>query len=232
MKRKFDLASTFIAVVIALTSGGSAQGGGLQLDHRSVKSMRDLRDQDLVRQRRDFSCGAAALATLLRYGFGETVTEDELLDDLFALLEEEERDIRRDAGFSLLDLQRVAEARGFRAEGYRLEPADLPRLLGPVIIYIEPKGYPHFAVLRGIAGDHVYLADPSQGNVRMPAYRFLERWVQNDGRGIVFVVELAASPRPAEPVGLPTAKPPHVEARAAAGLVFDMPLAAIRTGVR
>ena len=49
-------------------------------------------------------------------------------------------------------------------------------------------GYKHFAVLKGVRGDRVYLADPSRGNIRMPAYRFLEAWMRG-GTGIIFVVE-------------------------------------------
>ena len=151
--------------------------------------MKDLRDQNLVKQRFDFSCGAAALATILRYGFGENVTERQILVELFGLLSEEEKAIRRSTGFSLLDLQRVAQAKGYNAQGFRLAPEQLALLGGPVIVFIEPRGYKHFAVLRGVRGDRVYLADPSRGNIRMPAYNFLESWLQDDGNGIIFVVE-------------------------------------------
>ena len=151
--------------------------------------MKDLRDQNLIRQRFDFSCGAAALATLLRYGFGEPVTEAQIMAGLFDLPSEDEKAARRRTGFSLLDLQRVAQARGYDAQGFRLEPEQLAMLDGPVIVFIEPRGYTHFAVLRGMRGDRAYLADPSRGNIRMPAYAFLESWLQDDGRGVIFVVE-------------------------------------------
>lgn len=156
--------------------------------------MKDLRDQDLVKQRFDFSCGAAALATLLRYGFGESVNEGQILDGLFDLPSENEKAERRRTGFSLLDLQRVAQARGFNAEGFRLEPAQVAMLGGPVIVFVEPRGYKHFAVLRGVRGDRVYLADPSRGNIRMPVHTFVDSWVQNDGKGIIFVVEPKSGP--------------------------------------
>lgn len=163
-------------------------GSGLRID-LPAKSLRSLRDENLIRQRYDFSCGAAALATVLRYGFGEDVTERQILDELFGLLSEEQRAVTRETGFSLLNLQEVAEARSYGSAGFRLEPEQLAMLAGPVIVYIEPRGYQHFAVLRGVRGDRAYLADPSRGNVRMPLYRFLESWVQDDGTGIVFVVE-------------------------------------------
>jgi len=158
---------------------------------RPTRSMKDLREQNLVMQRFDFSCGAAALATILRYGFDDSVTERLVLEELFGLLSDDEQPLVRAEGFSLLHLQRVAQARGYRAQGFRLEPQQLPMLGGPVIVFIEPRGYRHFAVLRGIRGDRVYLADPSRGNIRMPVYTFLESWLQEDGNGIIFVVEPA-----------------------------------------
>ena len=172
-------------------------GSGTRIDV-PLKSMKDLRDEKLVKQRFDYSCGAAALATILRYGFGDEVTEREILLELFDLLPEDEKGLRRKEGFSLLDLQHVAQARGYKAQGFRLEPQYLAKLGGPVIVFIEPRGYKHFAVLRGVRGDRVYLADPSRGNIRMPAYTFLESWLQEGGKGIIFVVE----PK----TGLPTDK--------------------------
>lgn len=160
----------------------------------SLKSMVDFRDENLVRQQFDYSCGAAALATLLRFGFGEAITERQIVDDLFAGLEQEAAATREKEGFSLFDLQQVAQRRGFKAEGFELEPQYLAQLNGPVIVFLETMGYKHFAVLKGVRGDRVYLADPSRGNIRMPAYRFLQAWMRN-GVGIVFVVE----PRDAQP---------------------------------
>jgi predicted double-glycine peptidase len=180
------------ASITLATTAVSAQIGigeaGLRAD-RPLRSMKDLRDQNVVKQRFDFSCGAAALATLLRYGFGQSVTEGQILVGLFDLPTEDEKADRRRTGFSLLDMQRVARAQGYDAEGFRLEPAQLSMLGGPVIVYIEPRGYKHFAVLRGIVGDRVYLADPSRGNVRMPIHTFLDSWLQDDDRGIIFAVE-------------------------------------------
>ena len=168
-------------------------GSGIRVDP-PVRSMKDMRDQGLVKQRFDYSCGAAALATILRHGFGEKVTERQILVQLFDLLSDEEKKVSREKGFSLLDLQRVARARGYKAQGFRLEPRYLSRLGGPVIVFIEPRGYKHFVVLRGVRGDRVYLADPSRGNLRQPAYTFLESWLQEGGKGIIFVVEPKTGP--------------------------------------
>ncbi len=186
--------TSVVVALVLLLLGQSSQaanigiGSGTRIDV-PVKSMKDLRDKDLVKQRLDYSCGAAALATILRYGFGVEVTERDILIDLFDLLSEEEEGLRRKEGFSLLDLQQVSQARGYKAQGFRLAPEYLPKLGGPVIVFIEPRGYKHFAVLRGVKGDRVYLADPSRGNIRMPAYRFLEGWLGEEGKGIIFVIE-------------------------------------------
>jgi uncharacterized protein len=188
-----------VALAVTVSSAQISIGSGLRAD-RPSSSIKDLRDQNVVKQRSDFSCGAAALATLLRYGFGENVTEREILVQLFDLLTEEEKKATRTTGFSLLHLQRVAQARGYNAEGFRLDPDQLANLGGPVIVFIEPRGYKHFAVLRGTRGDRVYLADPSRGNIRMPQYSFLKDWRQDDNKGIIFVVEPRA--------GLPGGKMP------------------------
>jgi uncharacterized protein len=172
-------------------------GSGIRVD-RPALSLKAARDQNVVKQRFDFSCGAAALATLLRYGLGDEVTERAVLGQLFDLLSDQERPIVRRTGFSLLHLQRVAQARGHNAQGFRLDPTQLAMLGGPVIVFIEPRGYKHFAVLRGVRGDRVYLADPSRGNIRIPIYTFLDDWLQDDGRGIIFVVE-PASGAPGDP---------------------------------
>jgi uncharacterized protein len=163
-------------------------GSGLRVDQPAV-SMKDQRDRNVVKQRSDYSCGAAALATLLHYGFGDKITERDILAAVFDPLSTQEKAIRQKTGFSLLDLQRVAQARGYNAAGFRLAPEQLRLLDGPVIVFIEPRGYKHFAVLRGVRGNRVYLADPSRGNIRMRAHTFLEGWLQADRKGIIFVVE-------------------------------------------
>lgn len=172
----------------ASTPVGSAKASATGQSSASLKSMLDFRDENLVRQKYDYSCGAAALATLLQFGFGDPVSEQQIVLDLFAGLEQGEAETREKEGFSLYDLQQVAKKRGYKAEGFRLQPEYIAQLKGPVIVFMETMGYKHFAVLKGVRGDRVYLADPSRGNIRMPAYRFLQAWTRG-GTGIVFVVE-------------------------------------------
>jgi ABC-type bacteriocin/lantibiotic exporter with double-glycine peptidase domain len=74
--------------------------------------------------------------------------------------------------------------------------SQLPKLSRPVIVFIKPGGYEHFAVLKGLRGDRAYLADPSLGNVRLPIYRFLDMWADASGHGVVFAVEKAGGSWP------------------------------------
>jgi ABC-type bacteriocin/lantibiotic exporter with double-glycine peptidase domain len=68
-----------------------------------------------------------------------------------------------------------------------------------VIVFIEPMGYPHFAVLRGIDRGRVFLADPARGNLRMSISRFVGEW-----GGIVFVLGKAGEENIATyPLALP-----------------------------
>ena len=154
-----------------------------------VASVRELRDAGLVRQRYDYSCGAAALATLLTYGLADPVDEQTLLTELLQMISVEDRSTVQRKGLSLLDLQHLAARRGHAAQGFRIAAAQLPQLRRPVLVFVQSRGYPHFTVLKGVRGDRAFLADPSLGNVRMPLYRFLDIWADPQGRGIVFAVE-------------------------------------------
>ncbi len=184
-----------VAVLFVFTGSGSwvhatslDLGGGTRVDV-PLQSFKDLRDKNVVRQAYDYSCGAATLATLMTYAFDDPIGELEVIEGMLDQLDQSEEDLRKKEGFSLLDMQRYAQARGYKAQGFRLDPQYLPDLVGPTIVFVRPRGYDHFVVLKGVRGDRVYVADPSLGNVRMPLYAFLDSWLDEDGTGIVFVVE-------------------------------------------
>ncbi len=166
-----------------------------------VTSLRAQRDTGVVKQRYDYSCGSASLATLLTYGLNDPVDENMLLRTLLEPLSAGEIAALQKKGLSLLDLQQLAQKRGHKAQGFRIHQSQLARLSRPLIVFIKPHGYEHFAVLKGVQGDRAYLADPSLGNVRMPLYRFLDMWADASGRGVVFAVERAAGEWP-EPYAL------------------------------
>ena len=162
--------------------------GGARLEAR-VTSMRAMRDAGVVKQSRDYSCGSAALATLLTYGLNDPVAEEAILRTILTPLSPEELVELRKRGLSLRDLQKYANGRGYKAQGFRIRADQIARVSRPVIVFVKPGGYEHFAVLKGVRGDRVFLADPSLGNVRMPLYRFFDMWADASGNGIVFAVE-------------------------------------------
>lgn len=167
-----------------------AVGSGLRVGTalRSVKAQRDF---GVVKQGYDYSCGAAALATLLTYGFGDPVDEVDVLAGIIERLSGDQAALVTKTGLSLLDLQQFAIRRGYRAQGFRIRADQVGRLARPVLVFIRPLGYEHFAIFKGVRGDRVLLADPSQGNWRMPLHRFLDMWLDADGQGIVLAVERA-----------------------------------------
>jgi uncharacterized protein len=153
--------------------------------HAAVKrhTVKELRDQYVVKQDYDYSCGAAALATLLTYYFGEETSEQQMLELMNAGLTKAEQARKHFTGYSLLDLQRAARLKGYQAAGFKLTVEQLTQLAAPVIVFVQPMGYKHFAVLRGVDRGRVFLADPVRGNLRMSLGRFLAEW-----DGIIFVL--------------------------------------------
>lgn len=143
---------------------------------KEVKSVQDLRFRNVVRQNTDYSCGAAALATLLTHYFGEQTSEEEILNSI--LEEADEETIRRimTSGLSLLDLKKYAEALGFRGKGYRLDGKGLKGLDRPAIGLVKIKGYNHFVVITSVKGEKVFIADPVKGNTVRPLDEFMDMW--------------------------------------------------------
>jgi predicted double-glycine peptidase len=146
-------------------------------------TLKQLRDMNVVKQEKDYSCGSAALATVMIYYFGDKTTEEQILDRLNSFMTEEERQKKTLVGFSLLDLKKVAQSMGYRAAGFKLTAEQLARLTAPVIVFVEPRSFKHFAVFRGMSWRRVYLADPARGNLRMSLEQFLDEW-----SGIIFVL--------------------------------------------
>jgi predicted double-glycine peptidase len=181
------------SLLTSLLQGCSISSYGESLSHTPQEplvrrhSLKELRDRYVVKQALDYSCGAAALATLLIFYYGDMTSEAEILTLLKDQLTPEELAIKAERGFSLLDLKKVAQKKGYRAAGFKLTPQQLIRLVAPVIVFVEPQGYKHFSVLRGTQNGMVYLADPSRGNLRMRIDQFAgqgNEWQE----GIIFVL--------------------------------------------
>jgi len=153
-----------VAFALLAWASGAAQAGEVRLPGGlptvAVKSLREMRFTAVVPQQHDFSCGAAALATLLTHHYGTQVTEAQLVEAMMAAGDAER--IRRD-GFSMADMQRFLAGHGVRSNGYWVEMADLRKAGIPVIALIDVKGYRHFVVVKGITDRDVLVGDPVFG---------------------------------------------------------------------
>ena len=131
-----------------------------------VKSWKSRRDEHIVKQNLDYSCGAASLATLLNGFYGQNATEEVLLKAMN----------KGDGRASFEDLAHVLPQFGFRAQGFAANWEQLTRLKIPVVLYVKNRKEDHFTVLRGISADTVWLADPSLGNRTYSREQFLAMW--------------------------------------------------------
>jgi len=113
-----------------------------------------------VRQQYDFSCGSAAVATLLTHHYGNPVSESAVFQAMYQRGDKER--IRRD-GFSLLDMKRYLDAQGYVADGVQVSLDKLVEAGVPAIALISDHGYRHFVVIKGRRGNRVLLGDPALG---------------------------------------------------------------------
>lgn len=131
--------------------------------------------QDLViRQSWELSCGAAALATVLTFHFGDPVGEQEVIEGLLQYTTRARVEERK--GFSFLDLKRYAESRGYFAEGYADLAIDDLVAFAPAIVPIKAGEDHHFVVFRSVTDGYLSVADPATGNRQIAVAEFAELW--------------------------------------------------------
>lgn len=155
---------------------------------RQVVTWSELKYQNVVMQKRDYSCGAASLATILRYYWGKDIQEIDILEALERSLKPQALKDRVENGLTMADLKVVSDRMGFDAAVGKLSGVEkLAESKIPVIVTIQVEpDLSHFVVYRGSANGFVYLADPVLGNVRMSECEFARVWI---GKA-VFVVTL------------------------------------------
>ena len=149
------LSSASLAGAAPLDAGGDGSRVSL-----SVTSLQAARFGATIRQSRDFSCGAAAVATLLTYHLENPTSEDDAFDFMWEHGDAEEI---RAQGFSLLDIRGFLASRGYSADGFRISLGTLQEAGVPAIALITSEGYRHFVVVKGVREDHVVLGDPARG---------------------------------------------------------------------
>lgn len=169
-----------LLILILLALARAALGEDVR--YTPIRSLQEIRTEGVVIQQWDNSCAAAALATVLTFGFSDPLSEREVAKGMLGRTDAVK--VKVQGGFSFLDMKRFVESRGYQGVGFRnMRIEDLQRYQSP-ILPIEVHGYPHFVVFKGVSGDHVLLADPAFGNRTMPIKRFEQAWPD----GLAFVV--------------------------------------------
>jgi uncharacterized protein len=161
-----------------LDLGAGIGGGGAVTLHE--QSFQEQKYQATIAQEHDFSCGSAALATLLTYNYDIPVAEAAVFK---SMIENGNKKIISESGFSLLDIKNYLSRHGLDSNGYRAPLSKLVEVRLPAIVLINVRGYLHFVVLEGVDNGRVLLADPANGMRSEPVGVFEAQW-----SGIFFLV--------------------------------------------
>jgi uncharacterized protein len=165
-----------------LAAGCSQRDGAVGIDYAglSPKTYKALRFSSTIRQEQDFTCGSAALATILTHYWGRTTSENEILKILADRYpNQNEWKARVEAGFSFDDLSFAAMVLGFESAGAKVPVSELESLNGPVIVHLDKGKFQHFSVLRKAKDGVFYLADPTVGQTGLQRGEFEAQYTGN-----------------------------------------------------
>ncbi len=145
-----------------------------------VKSYEEIVFGDVFRQQYDFSCGSAALASLLTYHYKTPATEQDIFKSMYA---KGDKAKIKEKGFSLLDMKMHLASIGLNSDGFQINLQKIRKLGVPGITLVNFDGYMHFVVIRGMNEHSVILGDPSRGTMIMK-YEMFQKYYQ----GIVLLI--------------------------------------------
>jgi predicted double-glycine peptidase len=146
----------------------------------TVVSYRDMPFRTVVRQQYDFSCGSAAVATLLRYHYGRDVDEATIFQAMYVI---GNKGAIQKKGFSLADIKKYLASTGLDSDGYRIPLERYAKAETPAIAVIRVGQYKHFVVIKGVENGQVLVGDPATGLHSYSSADFKKVW-----DGLVFVI--------------------------------------------
>lgn len=190
-KEAFDIKAPPKDTVYYTETLDSRQDAFVRMHREPVQIKPAIEDQfrGIVRQAYDYSCGSAALTTLLNGYVGTDLSEQQIMNGLLKYGETDKIVERR--SFSLLDMKRFVSAIGLDSGGYKGEFSDLVTQGQPAIVPISYAGFKHFVVYKGYKDGRVYVADPALGNISFDQIRFQEIWENNT----LFLINVAPEQR-------------------------------------
>jgi predicted double-glycine peptidase len=147
-----------------------------------VAPLAEQQFRNISHQAYDYSCGSAALTTVMNSYLGHKFVERQIMDGLLKYGEYDKIVQRR--GFSLLDMKRLVTALGYQSGGYKGKFDDLKKLDHPAIVPIHYGGFKHFVVVKKYRDGRVFVADPALGNISFPEERFKNIWENN----VMFII--------------------------------------------
>lgn len=156
----------------------SIGNGAVSLPMQNLKSRGTI---TTLLQKYDFSCGSAALATLLTYHYGIPTTEESVFEFMYRTGNQER--IQKE-GFSMLDMKRYLRQFDMEADGFNQDLEKLLEAKTPAIVLVNENGYQHFVVIKGLQGNRILLGDPAKGTRAMSREQFEAIWPSR----ILFVV--------------------------------------------
>lgn len=179
MMTRFSIVRVALCAAAIFTLSWPGRAGAMDLTSSagnfsvSAVSLYEARFLTVIRQQYDFSCGSAALATLLTHHYQHPVSEQTVF---IAMYEHGNKEKIRAEGFSLLDIKRYLESHGYSADGF-FAPLDMLARKGiPAIVLINDHGYKHFVVVKGVSDTQVLVGDPTAGIKIIPRKEFEEMW--------------------------------------------------------
>jgi predicted double-glycine peptidase len=147
-----------------------------------ASSMAERKFREVVKQQYDFSCGSAALATLLTYHYDYAIDEMTAFRDMY---EHGDQAKISQAGFSLLDMKNYLAKIGYDSDGFQSDLITLENAGIPAIALINYRGYRHFVVVKGVRRDSVLLGDPALGTRLVARAEFEAMW----DNGVLFIIK-------------------------------------------
>lgn len=151
---------------------------------KPVKSWLELKNENMIKQEYDYSCGSATLATILKYYYDLEIDEKTVLDgvlELRGLSQEDKKEFENsEMSLSFYDLANYANSLNFKAVGLSLDMDSLKKLQVPVILFVKIRKDEHFTIYKSMDENFVYLADPTFGNIKISIAKFEEMFYQRE----------------------------------------------------
>ncbi|EOC7417820.1 cysteine peptidase family C39 domain-containing protein [Campylobacter upsaliensis] len=148
-----------------------------------VKSYQEIKNEKVIRQNYEESCGAASLATLINILDDSNLTESDLLKAMSG------QQLYTDM-VSFADLNDAVKKLGFQSKSYKIDRKILESIISvPILVKIEddPR-FPHFVVIINHKGNYLQIFDPSYGEFISSKREFYSVWDRYNKGGFALII--------------------------------------------